>query len=111
MKPVTDSTIFDVVERGKKPIVIKFEAKWCQPCKAMTPVLLDIEKSLGDKIDFYAANVEHAMLMSQRYKINQIPAIVAIEDGVVTGIKTGSASKADILQWLKMSISSLGPDS
>ena len=48
MKPITDQSIVAELAETKKPIVIKFEAKWCAPCKAMTPVLLDIEKEYGD---------------------------------------------------------------
>jgi thioredoxin 1 len=104
MKPLTDTTFVEVIEGAKKPIVIKFEAKWCQPCKAMTPLLTDIEKQLGDRIDFYSANVEHCMLVTQRYKVNQIPALLAIDKGVVTAMRTGAGSKAEILQWIKTAL-------
>jgi thioredoxin 1 len=40
------------VANSTKPIVIKFEAKWCQPCKAMTPIVLEVEKEFAGKIDF-----------------------------------------------------------
>jgi thioredoxin 1 len=108
MKPLTDSTFVDVIERATKPIVIKFEAKWCQPCKAMTPLLADIEKQLGDRVDFYTANVEHCMLVTQRYKVTQIPALLAIDNGVVTANRTGAASKAEIMQWIKTALPESG---
>ncbi|MGC0389317.1 thioredoxin family protein [Bradyrhizobium sp. USDA 241] len=104
MKPLTDTTFIEAIEGATKPIVIKFEAKWCQPCKAMTPLLVDIEKQLGDRVDFYSANVEHCMLVAQRYKVNQIPALLAIDKGVVTAMRTGAASKAEILQWIKTAL-------
>ncbi|MEY9138522.1 thioredoxin 1 [Bradyrhizobium diazoefficiens] len=103
MKPLTDTTFVEAIEGAAKPIVIKFEAKWCQPCKAMTPLLNDIEKQRGD-VDFYTANVEHCMLVTQRYKVNQIPALLAIDKGVVTAMRTGAGSKAEILQWIKTAL-------
>ena len=63
-----------------------------------------IEKQLGDRIEFYSANVEHCMLITQRYKVNQIPALLAIDKGVVTAQRTGSGSKAEILQWIKTAL-------
>jgi thioredoxin 1 len=107
MKPVTDMTLVDIVAKATNPIVIKFEAKWCQPCKAMTPLLLDVEKELAGKVDFYVANVEECMMITQRYKINQIPALITIENNLVTSKRTGAASKAEILQWIRTAIPSL----
>jgi thioredoxin 1 len=107
MKAITDATLVSDVLELKTPVVIKFEAKWCQPCKTMTPVLLEIEKELAGKVTFFSANVEQCMLVTQRYKVNQIPALLAIENGVVTSIKTGAARKAEILSWIDLSFPSL----
>jgi thioredoxin 1 len=107
MKPITDSTPISEIMQAEKPIVVKFEAKWCAPCKAMTPLLLDIEKQLGDQVDFRSANVDHCMLIAQRYKVNQIPALLVVNKGAVTAMRTGAASKAEILQWIKQAIPEL----
>jgi thioredoxin 1 len=107
MKAVTDTTLVSEVQLATKPIVIKFEAQWCAPCKAMTPTLLDIEKEYGDRVDFWTANVEHCQMMAQFYKVTQIPAMVAIERGVVTAKRIGVGSKAEIKQWMVQSIPSL----
>jgi thioredoxin 1 len=104
MKAITDNTLVSDVLQNASPVIIKFEARWCQPCKAMTPTLLDIEKDLSGKIVFFSANVEHCMLITQRYKINQVPALLAIDKGVVTSIKTGAASKQEILKWIDLAL-------
>jgi thioredoxin 1 len=107
MKPITDSTLVSEIVEATKPIVIKFEAKWCQLCKAMTPIMLEVEKELGDQLAFYTANVEHCQLITQRYKISQIPGLLAIEGGMVTAIKTGDTSKQEVLGWIKNAFPSL----
>jgi thioredoxin 1 len=107
MKSITDATIITELANVKTPVVIKFEARWCQPCKAMTPVMLEIEKELADKVTFFSANVEHCQLVTQRYKVNQIPALVAIDNGIVTAIKTGAAKKSEVLDWIKTAVPSL----
>jgi thioredoxin 1 len=107
MKAITDTTLVSELANATQPMVIKFEAKWCAPCKAMTPIVLEVEKQLSDKLIFFSANVEHCMLITQRYKISQIPALLAIDSGVVTAIKIGAASKADVLSWIELSFPSL----
>lgn len=105
MKSITDTTPIAEIMTG--PAVIKFEAKWCQPCKAMTPIIAEVEKELAGKAKFFTANVEHCSLLAQRFKISQIPALVAIDQGMVTAIKTGAAGKSDIVSWIELALPSL----
>ncbi|MHC2552350.1 thioredoxin family protein [Bradyrhizobium elkanii] len=108
MKPITDAIqLSDFLSTAPAPIIIKFEAKWCQPCKAMTPILEEVEKELDGKVMVYTANVEHCSNLAQRFKINQIPALVAIDNGMVTAVKTGAAKKSDILSWIELALPSL----
>jgi len=107
MKPITDSTLVAEVANAGMPIVIKFEAKWCQPCKVMTPILLEVEKQFAGRLVFFSANVEHCQLITHRYKISQIPGLLAIENGIVTAIKTGAMRKQEVLSWINMAFPSL----
>ena len=107
MKPITDSTLVAAIGAVTTPIVIKFEAKWCQPCKVMTPIILEVEKEFAGRLTFFSANVEHCQLITQRYKISQIPGLLAIENGIVTAIKTGAMRKQEILEWISMAFPSL----
>jgi thioredoxin 1 len=110
MKTITDATLVSEVTGAKLPMVIKFEAKWCAPCKAMAPIILDIEKEYGNRVQFYTANVEHCQLITQRYHLSQIPALLVVENGLVTAKRIGSASKAEIIQWMVQAIPSLRND-
>ncbi|MGJ4945087.1 thioredoxin family protein [Bradyrhizobium sp. HKCCYLS1011] len=104
MKTITDTTAVTELRGLKRPAVIKFEARWCQPCKAMKPIIDDIEKQLDGKVDFFVADVEHAIGAAQFYRVTQIPALVAIDRDVVTAKRVGAGSKAEILQWIKTAI-------
>ena len=110
MKPITDISMVSEIKETKQPMVIKFEAKWCQPCKAMTPTLQAIENEYGRRVQFYTANVEHCQLMAQRYQVSQIPALLAVENGVVLAKRVGSGSKQELVQWMRQSIPGLRDD-
>jgi len=107
MKSVTDSSFPADVLQAEGPVVIKFEARWCQPCKAMTPTLDAIEKELAGKVTFVKADVEHCVAATQRFKVGQVPALVAVEDGIVTSMKTGAAPKQEILKWVDLAFPGL----
>lgn len=110
MKPITDLNMVAELSAAKHPIVIKFEAKWCQPCKAMTPTLQAIEQEYGQRVQFYTANVEHCDLMAQRFQVSQIPALLAVENGVALAKRVGSGSRQEIVQWMRQSIPGLRDD-
>jgi thioredoxin 1 len=110
MKAITDTTVVTDVINAGKPAIIKFEAKWCAPCKAMTPTLNAIEQEYGDRVQFFTANVEHCQSAAQLFHVTQIPALVAVEKGVVLAKRVGSASKQEIVQWMTQSVPSLRND-
>jgi len=110
MKPITDISMVSEFKEAKLPMLIKFEAKWCQPCKAMTPTLAAIEQEYGQRVQFYTANVEHCDLMAQRFQVSQIPALLLVEGGVALAKRVGSGSKQEIVQWMRQSVSGLRDD-
>jgi thioredoxin 1 len=110
MNPITDISMVSEIKEAKLSMLIKFEAKWCQPCKAMTPTLLAIEKEYGQRVQFYTANVAHCQLMAQRYQVSQIPALLLVENGIVLAKRVGSGSRQEIVQWMRQSIPGLRDD-
>ena len=43
---------------GKKPLVIDFHAKWCGPCKMLSPIIDELDEYYDGKIDFYKIDIE-----------------------------------------------------
>ena len=43
---------------GKKPVIIDLYATWCGPCKRLAPILSDIQKDYGDKIQIYKVDTD-----------------------------------------------------
>jgi thioredoxin 1 len=77
--------------------VIDFWAPWCGPCRIMNPVLDEIEKELGDKVEIEKINVDEDQAKSQQFGVMSIPTYVIVKDGKEVGRKIGVTPKADLL--------------
>ena len=59
-----------------KIVLIDFFATWCGPCKAMTPVMEEMEKKYGDRIEFKRVDVDQEPELAQKYNVQAIPTLV-----------------------------------
>ena len=74
--------------------LIKFGAEWCNPCKALAPILTEIETVEYD-VD------ETPIEVLQQYKIRNIPVLVIEKDGVEIWRHVGTISKEDLESKIK----------
>lgn len=99
---VVDETFRNEVLASKLPVIVKFEATWCAPCKAMNPVLDELAVEFEGRIKIVKADVESCSSFTQAYTVRQLPTLLAFEKGQVAAIKAGAASKAQIRSWLEL---------
>lgn len=79
-----------------QPVVVKFGASWCQPCKGLQPTLDDLATEYGDKIKFINVDIDNASTIPQKYSIRGVPTILFIKDGAVVNTLVGSQTKSRI---------------
>ncbi|MCX6233608.1 MAG: thioredoxin domain-containing protein [Bacteroidetes bacterium] len=61
---------------GVIPCIIDFYADWCQPCKALSPVLEELVKEYNGKINIYKINTEEENELSAIFGIRSIPSML-----------------------------------
>ncbi len=73
--------------------LIKFGASWCGPCRAMVPIL----EELQDKIDINEVDIDEVdPIVLTNYKIRNIPVLILLKDNKEVWRHVGSISKSDL---------------
>lgn len=80
--------------------LLDFWAQWCGPCKIMNPVIEEIEKELGDKIEVEKINVDENSQKASQYGVMSIPTYVIEKDGREVARKIGVTPKAELIKLL-----------
>lgn len=79
MKTINNITEFEEAITGDKPLLLKFEADWCNDCKVIQPVLEDLSNTYQGKIDFIKVDVEAHHELAHLYNVRGIPALLFIK--------------------------------
>ena len=81
MFEVTDETFDHDVLHADTPVVLDFWAPWCGPCKAVKPILEQLEGQANGKIEFAKLNIDENPLTAARYSVLSIPTTIVFDGG------------------------------
>lgn len=97
MELVTESNYRAIVLESEKPVLVEFSASWCGPCKAMEPILEEVEQLYADRVKFCKIYAEQNPKLAQALEIHGLPALVLVKQGNVLGISCGYVNKARLI--------------
>ncbi|MBI5156209.1 thioredoxin [Candidatus Peregrinibacteria bacterium] len=103
-KAITDAEFDAEVLKSTIPVLIDFWAPWCGPCKAMLPIIEELETEYGGRVKFVKMNVDENMTVPQNFSVMSIPTFVLIKDGTPAVTFVGSRSKADMKKEIDAAI-------
>jgi thioredoxin 1 len=66
------------VYKGDKPAIVDYFADWCQPCKAIGPILEDLSEQYEGKLDIFKVNVDDNPELAQAFGIQSIPSLLFV---------------------------------
>jgi thioredoxin 1 len=79
---LVDAATFEAaVIDSQTPVVVKFFADWCPPCRALTPEMEKFAQRHLGAIDVVEIDIDASPELAQRYNVMSIPAVFLFENG------------------------------
>ncbi len=105
---VTDSNFEEeVIKQSKNAlIIVDFWASWCMPCKMLSPILEKIAEEHKGKITLAKLDVDRNPRMSQKYRINGIPAVKLFKNGKLVDEFVGALPEEQVRRYIDKHINS-----
>ena len=76
--------------------ILRFTASWCQPCKALTAMLNEVQLTVPMRV----IDIDKEEHLVKEYQVRSIPTLIQIQDGKVTSRLVGAVTKAELEDWL-----------
>ncbi len=100
IKHITDDTFEADVLTSPTPVLVDYWAEWCGPCKMIAPILDEVAKDYGGRLQIAKMNVDDNRVVPQKFGIRGIPTLMLFKDGQLAATKVGAVSKAQLTSFL-----------
>jgi thioredoxin 1 len=97
---ISDDTFESEVLQSDKAVLLDFWAEWCGPCKAIAPVLEELDGEYQDRLKIAKMDVDANSKTPKQFGIRSIPTLILFKNGVVEAQHVGAASKRQLKEFL-----------
>ncbi len=101
LESATDQSFKSLITSHKGLILVDFWAAWCGPCKAIAPLLEEIDATMGDVVKIVKINIDENPETPTNYNIRSIPTLILFKNGEPIATQIGLVSKDALKEWIK----------
>lgn len=98
---LTDENFDKLIMSSNKVALINFSAPWCNPCKAITPIISAIAEKYKGNVNVGKINIDENSELVQRFMVRSVPTIVLIKNRNIVDRHVGFIDKDGIENLIK----------
>ena len=91
---VTDASFDEMVIKSQLPVLVKFWAPWCGPCRAIAPAIEELASELEGKAVIANVNVDENPAIPTKFGIRAVPSFILFKNGNLVETLVGVANKS-----------------
>lgn len=98
MEMIKGTEFEEKVLKSDKPVIVDFFATWCGPCKALAPILTDLDETMKGRVHIYKVDIDDEDNLQQilKYEVQAVPTVLFIKGGQVVQKMVGVESRKAI---------------
>ena len=100
IKHISDASFETDVLKSGTPVLVDYWAEWCGPCKAIAPILEEVAKDYGPRLQIAKLNVDDNRDVPAKFGIRGIPTLMLFKGGQLAATKIGALPKGALYEWI-----------
>jgi thioredoxin 1 len=93
---LTQENFDQEVLKSATPVLVDFWAQWCNPCRALTPILDELAEEYDGRVRIGKVNIDEQQTLATQYGVRAIPTLLLFHQGQVADQSVGLRSKRDL---------------
>jgi thioredoxin 1 len=98
---LTEATFDEVVLGAEVPVLVDVTAQWCPPCKAMEPVLHQLDRDRSGQLVVTSIDADEHPAVAARLGVMGLPTMVLFDGGIELARMVGARGAARLAEELR----------